>query len=219
LNHPIENEPNHAKRTARQELKHEAIEFVKMIVWFLILFGILKTVVIEGYEVQGDCMEPALADRERILVFKLPHNLSKLGPLSYIDAVKEGDIVIFDSVTEPDKRYVKRVVARGPKRRRRNTVEAKRRHGQASPGETVNVQFKNGTVYVNYKRLMEDYLPPGRQYCKETHEEELYPSQYYVLGDNRRVSKDSRSFGAIDDDHIIGKAVFRFWPLSRFGLL
>ena len=76
-------------------------------------------------------------------------------------------------------------------------------------------------MYINDRVVVEDYLPeecehefPGRVISTS-----LQPGEYYVLGDNRPVSKDSRSFGAIDEETIIGKAVLRFWPLSRFGLL
>lgn len=209
-----------AKQTAREELKHETFEIVKMVVWFLILFGILRTFVVEGYEVEGDSMLPTLGDRERILVFKLTHNLGKLSLFSGVQALEAGDIVVFDSSTESNKRYVKRVIAHGPNKRRRKTVDADGRHeGAASRGETVNVQFQNGTVYVNFKRFNEHYLRTKPAACNETDEVELTPNQFYVLGDNRRVSKDSRSFGPIDDAQVIGKAVFRFWPPSKIGPL
>ena len=93
--------------------KREVREFVKMIAWFLLLFFTLKTFVIEGYEVQGPSMEPTLVDKERILVFKLPHKLSQWGPFSGIDAIGTGDIIVFDSRDDADKRYVKRVIAHG----------------------------------------------------------------------------------------------------------
>lgn len=204
-------------QTAKQEFKHEAVELVKMVAWFLILFGILRTFVVEGYEVQGDSMLPTVHDRERILVFKLPHNLSKLSWFSGLEPLKQGNIVVFDSTVEPDKRYIKRVIAHGLNEPRRNTVAAEGREN--TPDDLVNVQFQNGTVYVNYKRVSEDYLPVKPGACDETDEVNLAPRQYYVLGDNRRVSKDSRSFGPVDDRQIIGRAIFRFWPLSKFGPL
>lgn len=221
MNHAVDTDPGETSRAARQEFKREAIEFVKMIVWFLVLFAILRTFVVEGYEVQGDSMAPTLTDHERILVFKLPHNLSKLWPFRGIEALKEGNIVVFDSLNEPDKRYVKRVVARGPKRLPSNKVEAGRFGQDASPGEAITVKFEEGKVFVNDRRVEETYLPSDTPPCGETCPEAwmLPPSSYYVLGDNRPVSKDSRSFGVVDDDHVIGKAVFRFWPLGKFGPL
>jgi len=219
VNQPAEIDPEQAKQAARQEFKQETIEWVKMVVWFLILFAIVRTFVVEGYEVQGDSMVPTLNDHERILVFKLPHRLSRIGTFSGIEALKEGNIVVFDSPTGEDKRYVKRVVARGPQESGRKTVKAERRQSPDSPGPTVPVEFDRGTVYVNYKRVAEPYLPQGLPPGQDRGTVDLHPNQYYVLGDNRPVSKDSRSFGPVNDDRVIGKAIFRFWPLSKLGPL
>ena len=74
LSAPPETRPEHGPETrerTRQEAKREMVEFVKMVVWFLLLFLVLRGFVIEGYEVQGPSMEPTLYEQERILVFKL----------------------------------------------------------------------------------------------------------------------------------------------------
>jgi len=216
---PANSEVSGAHGPTRQELKGEAIEFVKMIVWFLILFAILRGCVMEGYEVEGDSMLPTLADRERILVFKLPHNLSRINLFSEIKALEEGDIVVFNGKESAlEKRYLKRVIARGPTKRH-NTVEAKQHADGDLPNDAVLVEFDRGVVYVNNRRIQEDYLP-SMDYAPDEHDAvELGPGQYYVMGDNRPVSKDSRSFGPVEDDALIGRAVFRFWPPSRIGLL
>lgn len=204
---------------AFEDLKREAIEFVKMILWFLILFGILKVFIIEGYEVQGDSMEPTLHDRERILVFKLPHNLSKLRPFAELEAIKPGDVVVFNSFTEPNKRYVKRVIACGPRIADTNTVTAGG-HGENAQPPPVCVRFDKGAVYVNQKRIEDAYVAEPNRTSDERYDEvAVEPHTYYVLGDNRRVSKDSRSFGLVDDSYVIGKALLRFWPLHKFGLI
>lgn len=201
----------------RQELKREITEFVKMVVWFLIIFFAVRRFVIEGYEVQGPSMIPTLHDRERILVFKLPHELSRL--FGGFEALKPGDIVVFRSTDEPGKRYVKRIIAEGPLRRAGNTVDASRQNGGVTPG-AVRVQVADGHVYVNNKRLTEKYVNPNEPPSHETYRAvTLGPGKYYVMGDNRDISKDSRFFGAVDDRQIVGRAVLRFWPLSKFGLL
>ena len=203
----------------RQEIRREIIDFVKLIVWFLILILGLRTYVIEGYEVQGESMEPYIETRERILVLKLPHVLSQFSLFRGIDAIKPGDVVVFDSPGDPDKRYVKRVIAIGPKRDNSRTVGAADRDGQSSPDEAVLVRFDRGAVYVNNHIIEEDYLEADARVSKETQSLTLGPGEYYVLGDNRKSSKDSRSFDAIKDDMIIGKVVLRFWPPRRAGLL
>ena len=203
----------------RQEIRREIIDFVKLIVWFLILILGLRTYVIEGYEVQGESMEPYIETRERILVLKLPHVLSQFSLFRGIDAIKPGDVIVFESPGNPDKRYVKRVIAIGPKPDNSRTVGAVDRDSQPSAEESVLVRFDRGAVYVNNHIVEEGYLEADARVSKETQSLTLGPGEYYVLGDNRNSSKDSRSFDAIDDDMIIGKVVLRFWPPRRVGLL
>ncbi len=206
------------KPDPKQEIKREVIELVKMVVLFLVIFWTLKTFVVEGYEVQGPSMIPTLDDRERILVFKLPHELSKLPILgAFLEPIKPGDVVVFDSTDEVNKRYIKRVVAKGPGQAV-NTVAASSRN-EDPRANSVHVKFEKGAVYVNNRRLDERYLVPTESHSPDTDEIDLRPGEYYVLGDHRSVSKDSRSFRAVNDRQIVGKALLRFWPLSKFGLL
>jgi len=203
--------------SARQEMKREIIEFGKMILWFLVLFFVVKTYVMEGYEVQGPSMIPTLVDRERILVFKLPHTLSQHWPFRSIEALKPGDIVVFDSPSEKDKRYVKRVIARGPNGSGSNTVQAS---GSGVPESSTAVRIDEGQIYVNNRRVDETYLPKVQPMADESFSEmRVPPENYYVMGDNRGVSKDSRSFGPVADEHVVGRAVLCFWPPSKIRWL
>lgn len=216
----IKTEPGESGLSPKQEARREVFEFFKLVFYFLILFVGLRWYAIEGYEVQGPSMEPTLHDGERILVLKLPHILSQFSLFSGIDAIKQGDIVVFESPDDPEKRYVKRVIARGPKAERGNTVSAEQ-HDALEPEAEVKVQYDKGNVYVNDQLVVENYVPAEENQHAESSPTiwELGPGDYYVLGDFRDVSKDSRTFGAIKDRKIIGKAVLRFWPLSRFSLL
>ena len=211
---PIEEKP-----PASQELKREIIEFVKIIAWFLVVFFLVKTYVVEGYEVQGPSMIPTLQDRERIMVVKLPHILSQFRVFSGISALKEGDIVVFDSPVETNKRYVKRVIAKGPRQDPRNTVEAEQNREETPGHDSVRVRYDKGKVYINNKRIEESYLTPEQTSDDSPPPVFVKPGGYYVLGDNRGVSKDSRSFGPVDDSRLIGKALFCFWPPSHIRLL
>ena len=207
--------------SARQEVRREVVEFVKMIVWFLVLFFMVKTYVIEGYEVQGPSMIPTLQDRERILVFlKLPQKLSQFRLFRNWEPLRPGDVVVFDSPVEANKRYVKRVIAHGSREFSTNTVAAQKTDA-APPADSVLVRFDHGSVYVNNKKIEEPYLKPEERPLADNSSDVrwLGPGDYYVLGDNRVVSKDSRSFGAINDERVIGRALLCFWPPSKIRLL
>lgn len=215
---PPPSESNYSRRA--QEAKREILEFAKMVVWFLILFFALRYFVMEGYEVQGPSMEPSLVNNERILVLKLPHFLSQFPPFENLAPIDEGDVIVFESPNDPQKRFVKRVIAKGEGRRPTNVADAGEYGDSAVPVETVQVRVKDGDVYVDNRRVTEDYIEETAHRGPNLHDEAtLQPGSYYVLGDNRNVSKDSRSFGPIDESRIIGQAVFRVWPPSRIGLI
>lgn len=205
---------------ARGDMKRETAEVVKMVVLFLLVFWGLKAFVIEGYEVQGDSMVPTLADRERILVFKLPTIISRLPIVGGFAPMDDGDIVVFESTVENNKRYIKRVIAQGPPvRGGSNTVLATEHGGDPGAGG-VKVEFDAGRVYINNRLIDEPYLVDEEKVSSDVRDPVvLRAGEYYVLGDHRSVSKDSRTFSAVDDSQVIGRAVLRIWPLSSFGLL
>lgn len=203
--------------TPREGWRHEVGELIKMAALFLVLFFGLRTFVLEGYQVQGDSMSPVLQDGERILVLKLPHQMSKWSWFSGVEPLAPGNLVVFDSRDEDDKRYIKRVIACGARPDKGNKVDADSEN--ADTRKAVPVEFSHGKVYVNNSLQAEPYLVEQERKSMERDKAVLKPGEYYVLGDHRSVSKDSRSFGPISDKQVIGRAWLRFWPLSQFGLL
>jgi signal peptidase I len=118
--------------------------------------------------------------------------------LSYdLHGVHRGDIVVFRSPQEgPEKDLIKRVVG--------------------LPGDTV--EGRDGHVVVNGKELDESYLPEG-VVTAPFEPVTIHPGHYWVMGDNRPNSSDSRVFGQIPESRIIGRAFVKVWPLGSFGLL
>lgn len=199
-----------------QELRREAWELAKLAALFLVLFLGLRAFVIEGYQVHGDSMSPIVEDGERILVFKLPQQLSKLPLLHGVQPLSKGDLVVFDSEDDADKRYIKRIIAQGPQPQKSDGVAAET---AVSLVPSVQVEFVNGKVYVGNALMDEPYLVDAERKSHERGKTMLRPGEYYVLGDHRSVSKDSRSFGPVKKRQIIGRAFLRIWPLNKFALL
>ncbi len=202
----------------KHELRREIADFIKLVAWFLVIFLGLRYFVVEGYEVQGESMHPTLTNNERILVFKLPHQLSRIGLFSGLNAIRADDIVVFDSPDGSGKRYVKRVIAEGPAGSGRKVVRAQSTDAP-DPSSQVLVTYDDGEVFVNNQKVKQDYLTDEARVTPGRQELALGPGDYYVLGDNRPLSKDSRSFEAVHDEAIIGKAVIRFWPPSKISLI
>jgi len=111
--------------------------------------------------------------------------------------VKRGDVVVFWYPKDRSKSFIKRVLG--------------------IPGDEVEI--RDGVLYVNGARMTEPYLKPEFQDYKSFGKAVVPAGKYFVLGDHRNSSNDSRSWGFVAGDLIYGKAVFSYWPFSRFGTL
>lgn len=111
--------------------------------------------------------------------------------------VERGDTVVFQFPQDTSKSYIKRVIG--------------------MPGDTVEVI--NGTVFVNGQPLNEPYVPEEMRDRHSAARITLKSDEYYVMGDHRNSSNDSRNWGPVRRGYIYGKAVFVYWPLDRLGLL
>jgi len=209
-----------AGRRLGAALRQEAFEVLKTMGLFLVLFWALKTFVVEGYEVQGPSMLPTLSEQERILVFKLPQEIAGLVPVLGLRVAKPDDIIVFRSTDEVGKRYVKRVIAAAPARTQNTASASAEAEVPALGVGDVVVEIREGCVYVDDSPVAEDSPSAEKLNPRESHPPVvLHPGEFYVMGDHRSVSRDSRSFGAVDAEQVVGRAVFRFWPLHRAGLL
>ncbi len=141
-------------------------------------------------KVEGTSMMPSLVDQERIFINKFIYRFG-LGDIG------RGDTVVFWFPGDPSKSYIKRVIG--------------------VPGDTVEVN--DGTVVINNKPLAESYVPEEYRDHVSMPRRVVPSEQYFVLGDHRSFSNDSRSWGMVPRRYIYGKAVFVYWPLERVGIL
>jgi signal peptidase I len=114
-----------------------------------------------------------------------------------IEPIQHGDIVVFRYPRDPAKSFIKRVI------------------GVAGD----HVRINDGRVYLNSKLLVEDYVPRAYQDDRSYADVVVPPDSFFVLGDHRSLSNDSRDFGPVDASYIYGKAVFGYWPVDKMGRL
>ncbi|MGZ4836154.1 MAG: signal peptidase I [Terriglobales bacterium] len=113
------------------------------------------------------------------------------------EPIEPGDVVVFRYPRDPSKSYIKRVIA--------------------APGDRVRIE--GGQVYVNGHRLKEPYVPSEFADDRSVAETVVPRGSYYLLGDHRSSSSDSRDFGPVSRRYIYGKAVFGYWPMDRMGMV
>ena len=113
------------------------------------------------------------------------------------EPIERGDVVVFWYPLDRSKSFIKRVVG--------------------LPGETVEI--RNGRLYVDGRELREPYVPASYLDDSNYPPRKISPDQYFVMGDHRDSSNDSRMFGTVPREYIYGKAVFAYWPMGDFGSL
>jgi signal peptidase I len=183
------------RRESRQGLWGEGLRLLRDIFLIVVVFILFGVFFVQPVVVEGTSMLPQLHDGERLLVNKLVYY--KIQSVSW-GHIERGDIVVFWFPNDPDKSYVKRVIG--------------------LPGEQVEI--RNGKVLINGQELTEAYL--------DTEHNQTLPSwppkrveehHYFVMGDNRDNSSDSRYWGLVPEKYIYGKAFFRYWKPQDAGFL
>jgi signal peptidase I len=133
-------------------------------------------------------MQPTLQDQDRLIVNKAAYR--------FFGKPKAGDIVMLYYPRDPDKSFVKRIVAK--------------------EGDTVRID--NGQVYVN-EMLQPDFFVPPEYRSHEDHGPEVVQESYYfVMGDHRNNSSDSRHWGQVPEKYVIGRVQLRWWPITDLRL-
>jgi signal peptidase I len=121
-----------------------------------------------------------------------------INKLAYrLENIQRGDVIVFRYPRDPRKNFIKRVIG--------------------LPGDHIRVNY--GHVYLNGKLIEEDYVPEEYLDSRSYRELTVPANSYYVLGDHRSMSNDSRDFGPVPRDFIYGKAVFGYWPMEKVGIV
>ncbi|HOL71960.1 MAG TPA: signal peptidase I [Bryobacteraceae bacterium] len=174
----------------RSSVLRAALGWARDLMLSVVIAFIVIIFIYQPVKVEGTSMMPTLVDQERIFVNKFIYRLG-------IDEIKRGDTIVFWFPFDQSKSYIKRVIG--------------------IPGDTVAID--RGTVILNGKPLKEDYVPPEYRDNFSMPEQRVRANEYFVLGDRRNSSNDSRTWGLVPRECIYGKAVFVYWPLTRIGPL
>ena len=167
-----------------------AITWLRELTLGVILAVIVILFIYQPVKVEGTSMMPSLVDQERIFINKFVYRFG-------LADIGRGDTVVFWFPQDTSKSYIKRVIG--------------------MPGDTVEV--RSGTVYVNERALNEPYVPEEFRDHVSMAPRMVEPDHYFVLGDHRSSSNDSRTWWTVPRSFIYGKAVFVYWPLDRLGML
>lgn len=167
-------------------------EWVEIFLVALAMALVLKALVAQAFVIPSESMRPTLEEGDRILVDKFFYHLEE---------PRRGDLVVFDSLEEPGTFFVKRVIG--------------------LPGEQVTVA---GTeVYLDDRPLAEPYRDVAGQLAADPEASPqaqlVEPDHLFLLGDNRLNSRDSRVWGTLPRTRVVGRALLRYWPPHRLGLL
>jgi signal peptidase I len=168
-------------------------EVFKVVVISLAIIIPVRYYLIKPFYVKGASMEPNFYNYEYLIINELSYHLNQPA---------RGDVVVLKYPYDTSEYFIKRVIGLPGER-------VRIANGQV---EIINQTYPEGEI------LNESYLPVGTKTLGEI-DITLGPTQYYVLGDNRQASLDSRAFGPVDRQYIIGKTLFRGWPVSRIGLV
>ena len=168
-----------------------AATWLRDLVFSVLIAVVLIVFIYQPVKVEGTSMMPTLTDQERIFINKFTYRFG-------LGGVERGDTVVFWYPHDPSKSYIKRVIG--------------------IPGDRIRVE--GGQVYVNGEALAENYVPSeNRDYTswRDGQEQVVPDGRYFVLGDHRNQSSDSRMWGYVPRENIYGKAVFVYWPLDKMG--
>jgi signal peptidase I len=165
-----------------------ALSWVRDLAFSVLIAVVLIVFIYQPVKVEGTSMMPTLTDQERIFINKFTYHFG-------LGSITRGDMVVFWFPLDTTKSYIKRVIG--------------------VPGDVVKIEA--GQVFVNQRLLEENYIPEDYRDRVSWEEHRVPADEYFVLGDHRSSSSDSRTWGFVKRGAIYGKAVFVYWPLEKMG--
>jgi signal peptidase I len=169
-------------------------ELIKIVVISLVIIIPVRYFLIQPFYVKGASMEPNFYDHEYLIIDEITYRFQE---------PQRGDIIVFRYPRNPQEYFIKRIIG--------------------LPNEEIKIKDDQVVIYNETNpdgvALEETYLDEGvKTYSMTEDTINLEENEYYVLGDNRNSSKDSRSFGPVNRSFITGRVILRGWPLSRINL-
>ena len=166
------------------------LEFIKIVVISLAIVLPIRAYVAQPFIVEGDSMEPNFSDGQYLIIDELSYNFKN---------PERGDVIVLRSPAQPAIFFIKRIIG--------------------LPGEELKIEGGKVIIGTNSERVVldEEYIPEGVDTIPDSFIK-LKDSEYFVMGDNRQRSSDSRSWGPLDEDNITGRAFLRLWPLTKINV-
>jgi signal peptidase I len=149
---------------------------------------LIITFLYQPVRVEGTSMLPRLEDNDRLFINKFVYHFS---------VIERGDVVVFRYPRDPEKSYIKRVIA--------------------LPGDRLRID--HGQLWLNGQRIVENYTPLEYRDSRSMAEIVVPEESYFMMGDHRSISSDSREFGPVERSLIYGKAAFVYWPTRDAGVV
>ena len=175
------------------ELKDFSIESIKIVILSLIVIAGIRMFIMQPFFVSGKSMEPNFHDGDYLIVDEISYRIGD---------PKRGDVIIFRYPNDPSEYYIKRIVG--------------------LPGEKIGISENTIKIH-NVENpegfeLSEQLYIPEKTITTGTFTRELKNDEYYVLGDNRIASADSRVWGVLEEHFIVGRAWIRAWPFDNLSV-
>ncbi|MBI2600925.1 signal peptidase I [Candidatus Daviesbacteria bacterium] len=188
-----QNKPEGSNNGFLRSLGSHLADFIQTVVVFGAIFALIYLFVAQPHKVSGLSMFPTFNNGDYILTDKLTYRFNQ---------PQRGDVIVLKNPRDESQDFIKRIIG--------------------LPGETIKIA--NDKVLINGKVLEEDYLPnrtttPSGNFLGEDDLIKIPENHYMVIGDNRPHSSDSREWGGVTKQEIIGKVLFRYWPPQSFGLI